>query len=394
MSTTAQPAAGETAAAGETPRVLVVHNRYRTRGGEERAVELQLDALERAGIACRALERDSAAIGRARAARAMLAGGRDPAEVERAARALGATAAHFHNIQPLFGPAALAAARRAGARVVLELHNFRLFCAIGVAFRDGAPCFRCRRGTTLPGLALNCRGSLPEAAVYALALARQLEPVLGAVDRFVAPSAYAVGQLVRLGVPADRIEALPHYLPEEEVAEGSRAGDGEFVLYAGRLAPEKGVDAAIQAAAMAGFPLKVAGEGPLAERLYEQAAAMSSRIELLGRLGAGELRELRARAAAVVIPSVWDEIAPYSALEAMAAGVPVIATRTGGLPELVGESRCVERGDVAALAEALDALWRDPARRAAEGAALISRVREFHSEGRYLAELLRVYGAP
>ena len=65
---------------------------------------------------------------------------------------------------------------------------------------------------------LNCRGSLPEAAAYAAALARHQPAVFEAVDRFVAPSRYAVGQLARLGVPAERLECLPHYLPEEAFA--------------------------------------------------------------------------------------------------------------------------------------------------------------------------------
>jgi len=115
-------------------------------------------------------------------------------------------------VEPLsarkFCRAVHAAAQAAGARTVLHLHNFRLFCAIAVASRDGGPCFRCRGRFTLPGLVLNCRGSLPEAAAYAAALSAQLPQVLATVDRFVAPSRYAVGQLALLGVPADRLEPL------------------------------------------------------------------------------------------------------------------------------------------------------------------------------------------
>src|SRR5687767_12207754 len=152
-------------------RVLVVHNRYRVEGGEERAVELQLAALERAGIPHTLLERSSSGASRLRAARALLRGGIDEHEVAAAAGALRADVVHVHNMQPLFGPRSLAAAHTAGARVLMSLHNLRLFCAIGVAARDGGPCFRCHHRLTLPGLVLNCRESLPEAAVYAAALA-------------------------------------------------------------------------------------------------------------------------------------------------------------------------------------------------------------------------------
>src|SRR3954469_12024325 len=176
-------------------RVLVVHNRYRLAGGEERAVELQLAALKNAGIDHASVMDDSAGVGRARAARAMLRGGEHPDEVAAAVRLLRADVVHMHNMHPLFGPRALQEGAEAGARVILHLHNFRLFCAIATCFRDGEACFRCRGRFTLPAVALNCRGSLPESAVYATALARHQPAVLDAVDSFVTPSEYARGQL-------------------------------------------------------------------------------------------------------------------------------------------------------------------------------------------------------
>lgn len=373
------------------PRVLVVHNRYRVHGGEERAVDLQLEALRLAGVEHRALTRDSAEVSRAAAAAALLGGGDNPDEVAGAVRALRANVVHVHNMQPLFGPRALEAANEAGARVVLQLHNFRLFCAIGVAFRRGEPCFRCHHGRTLPGFVLNCRGSLPQAAVYATALRRQLPRVLDVVDRFVAPSRYSVGQLTRLGVPAERIEPLPHYLPDEEIAGESRADEGSFALVAGRLSAEKGVETAIEAAGLAGVPLKVAGDGPLAERVAERARNSPAPVELLGRISPEELATVRREAAVVLVPSRSDESFGLSALEAMGAGVPVIATRAGALTELVGGQRCVPRDDPAAMAERLRELWADPPRRRAEGDELIARVRERFGRERFTRDLLDLY---
>jgi glycosyltransferase involved in cell wall biosynthesis len=354
-------------------------------------VELQLAALRRAGVDHRLLARDSARARPPRAAAAMLRGGGSPAEVAAAVRELGATVAHFHNIQPLFGPRALASARAGGARVVLSLHNFRLFCAIGVSFRFGEPCFRCHHGRTLPGLALNCRGSLPEAAVYAVALARQLGPVLRSVDRFLAPSRYAVGQLVRLGVPADRIEPLPHAVPDSRLAEGSTADSGSYALVAGRLAAEKGYDLAIEASAQAAVPLKVVGDGPAAPELRALAARLGAPVEFVGRVSEEQLAALRRGAAVALVPSLSDETFGLSALEAMAAGVPVFASHAGALPELVGEERCVPRGDAAALATRLAELWADPERRREEGERLLERARADYSEDRYTQSLLDVY---
>ena len=200
-------------------RVLVVHNRYRIEGGEERSVELQVAALRRADVPHALLERSSGDVSRPRAALALLRGGSDEDDVAAAARELEADVVHVHNMLPLLGPRALEAAKASGAAVLLHLHNLRLFCAIGVAARDGGPCFRCHHRNTLPGLVLNCRESLPEAAVYAAALARHQPAVFESVDRFVVPSEYAAGQSALLGVPAERIEVLPHYIPAEAFAE-------------------------------------------------------------------------------------------------------------------------------------------------------------------------------
>ena len=314
-------------------RVLVVHNRYRIEGGEERSVELQLAALRHAGVAHALLERRSTDLSRPQAALALLRGGRDEDDVEAATRELGADVVHVHNMLPLPGPRALRAARDAGARVVMQLHNLRLFCAIGVAARDGGPCFRCHHRLTLPGLLLNCRGSLPEAAVYAAALARHQPLVFDSVDRFIVPSGYAAGQSALLGVPADRLEVLPHHLPAEAFGDHSRAAEGR-ALVAARLAPEKGIDIAIEAAALAGVPLRVAGEGPAAAELVRLAERTGAPVEFTGRLDRASLERELAGSAMLVMPSRYHEFAGYSALEAMAAGVPVVASNLGALPEM------------------------------------------------------------
>jgi glycosyltransferase involved in cell wall biosynthesis len=275
--------------------------------------------------------------------------------------------------------------------VVLHLHNLRLFCAIGVAARDGSPCFRCHHRNTLPGLVLNCRESVPEAMVYATALARHQPAVFENVDRFVVPSEYAGRQSALLGVPEDRIEVLPHYLPAGAFQDRTRAGEGEYALVASRLAPEKGIDTAIKAAALADIPLRVAGEGPVSADLVELANLIGGHVDFIGRQDrAGMEREL-AGAAMVVMPSRYHEFAPYSALEAMAAGVPVVASQLGGLPELIGPERCVPPNDPHALAARMRNLWTDPGRRAADGEALLKRARANHPEERYTQRLLGLY---
>ena len=346
--------------------------------------------LTRRGHEVEVLERSSQEIGRGRAARGLLTGGLDPDEVATAVRRRGARVVHAHNVHPLFGWRSLSAARAAGARTVLHLHNYRLFCAIGIAYRDGAPCFRCRRGRTAPGLRLRCRGSLPEAAVYAVALHRQQPRLLESVDRFIAVSEALASHLRDLGLPATLTATLPNFIPADAFAAQSRADAGEFALVAGRLTEEKGFDAAIGAARAAGVPLVIAGAGPDETRL--RALAAGADVRFTGRLAPDALADLRARAAVVLAPSRWEEPCPYSVLEALAAGVPVLASDRGGLPELVGSDAALPAGDRAAWADALSELWRDPQLRVKRGEQGLAHARARFGEADYYDRLMQLYG--
>jgi glycosyltransferase involved in cell wall biosynthesis len=370
--------------------ILILHNRYRAAGGEERAVADVAALLARRGHEVEVLERSSQGLGPARAAFGLLAGGLEPDEIGSLVRRRAVRVVHAHNIHPLFGWRALASARAAGARTLLHLHNYRLFCAIGIAYRDAAPCFRCGRGNTLPGLRLRCRGSVPEAAVYAAALRRQQPRLFEHVDQFVAVSDALAARLRDLGLPASLTTTLPNFMPNDDFATRSNAGGGEFALAAGRLTEEKGFDTAIGAARAAGIPLVIAGAGPDEPRLRELAG--SGDVRFTGRLAPGELGDLRRRAAVVLAPSRWEEPCPYSVLEALAAGVPVLASDRGGLPAVVGEAGTLRADDPGAWAAALSDLWTNPDLRAVRGAEALARARERHGEDAYYEGLTRLYG--
>ncbi|MGI8904467.1 MAG: glycosyltransferase family 4 protein [Solirubrobacteraceae bacterium] len=370
-------------------RVLLLHNRYRAQGGEERAVGDLVALLEARGHTVELLERHSSDAPRARAARALLTGGVDAQQVTDAVRRLRADVVHAHNLHPLLGWRALAAARSAGARTVLHLHNFRLFCAVAIAYRKGAPCFRCTGADTRPGLRLRCRGDLPEAAVYAAGLHNQQAHLFEHADRFVVVSEATARRLIDLGLPPEPTVAISNFVPAAAFAERSRAHLGEYALVAGRLVEEKGFDTAVAAARVAGVPLVVAGEGPDEARL--RALSRGGDVRFTGRLGPGALAGARARAAVVLVPSRWEEPCPYAVLDALAAGVPVLASDRGGLPELVGAGGVLPPEDRRAWSQALAGLWRDRAKRRACGDEALARARERFNEDRYYESLMQVY---
>jgi glycosyltransferase involved in cell wall biosynthesis len=374
-------------------RVLLLHNRYRALGGEERVVAAQAALLARHGHTVEVLERDSDELSRLGAARGLLGGGTDPESVYRLARHMRAEVVHAHNLHPRFGWRALAAARRAGAVTVLQLHNFRLFCAVGIAYRDGRPCHECRGAATWPGLAHRCRGSVAESAVYAAGLARQQGGLLSCTDRFIVLS-HGHGQLLAgHGLATAALSVVPNFVPDAGWAERSRAGQGTHALVAGRLVEEKGFDTAVRAAASAGVPLVVAGSGPDEPRLRELAAQTGATVHFSGWMPPAELAAAQAGAGVVLVPSRCEESFGLGVLDAFAAGVPVIASPRGGLAELVraGGGTLLDPDAPEAWAAALAALRRDPERREREGATALARARAGYGESAALIALLGAY---
>src|SRR4051812_45489887 len=252
--------------------ILQLHHRYRHPGGEERAVaDLAWLIRTELGEDVEVLERGSDAVGRGRAALGLLAGGLRPGEVADAVRQSGARVVHAHNVHPTLGWRALAAAREAGARVVLHLHNYRLVCAVGTCFTNGADCTRCHGRDTRPGVRLNCRGSRAEAVTYAAGISLWQRRLTDAADAIVVPSEVALSRLRTLGAPVEGASVLPSV--QREIADRSRADEGEYVLAAGRLTAEKGFADVVRAAKQAGLPLVVAGDGPELAALRELAGA-------------------------------------------------------------------------------------------------------------------------
>jgi glycosyltransferase involved in cell wall biosynthesis len=350
--------------------ILFLHSRYRVTGGEERVVEdLAWLVREHLGEPVETMTRDSAALSRARAAAGLLGGGLDATRVAQRVLHTKARVVHAHNLNPTLGWRTLRAAREAGARVVLHLHQYRLVCATGVCFTRGEECTRCHGRNTLPGVLRNCRGSRMEALTYGASLALWQQKLIEQADAVVIPSEFAKERLRELGAPLpwERVHVLAP--PLRTFVEGSRAASGKHALVVSRLAPEKGVNVAIEACRRAGKPLVVAGDGPDLQKLRAQSAG--GEVLFLGHVQDERLAQLRREAALALVPSRSAETFGMAAAEAMAAGLPVAASAVGGLGELVGGESLEETGDVveggalvppgdvARLTSAVARLWAD-----------------------------------
>lgn len=316
-------------------RVLLVHNRYRHPGGEERSVELLEQGLRDAGIPTAVVHRDSAReLGSRRqqwltaAALPYRPGG---GGIDAAIRRHAPDVVHFHNLWPLYTPSALRAAKRAGAGVVLTMHNYRFACPGGTLYANGQTHLDCIRRSALRCAIRNPRGNLAESVAYGLAIdvQRRLRMLQRWVDVAVCPSEFLAALLVESGFPRDRVAVIRNAVPTPVRV----APLGRTLLYMGRLSEEKGIRTLLVASRRlpADVRLAVAGAGPL------EAEVRSAPVTYLGRLDTAGVAAALDDALAAVIPSECYENQPYSALEALAAGRSVVAARVGGLPEIVRE---------------------------------------------------------
>lgn len=390
---------GRPRSAGGAMRVLLAHNRYRVPGGEERHVELLAQGLTQAGVDVCRFERQSVRLESSRAARLAAALGLayrpGGGGIARAIDAFRPDVVHFHNLWPLLTPAALRIAKRRGATVVLTLHNYRFACPGGTLLAGGAVHDDCVTGSSLACALRNPRGSLAESIAYGLALEvqRRLRLLNRWVDLFVAPSAFLREQMVRAGLPADRTAVVRHGVtvePQEAVNGAEPSG----LLYSGRLSPEKGIDVLLEAAGRApDVPVAVAGVGPALERL--RAVAPPS-VSFLGWLDQRELAAIRARSLMTLQPSICFDVSPFAAIEAAAGGRGVIASRIGGLPEIVRDGvsgMLVEPGDPDELAQAMRAVAADPDRAMQFGRRARQLARDEFELGRQTARLIELYEA-
>ncbi len=378
-------------------KVLQVHNRYRLRGGEDAVFDNTIRILRAGGVAVCTFARDSRDLPDTTAAKAgaMISGVWSGA----AKRAMRATlrrerpdVVHVHNLYPLLSPSVLAACDDAGVPVVMTAHNYRLSCPIGTHYVHGAACMRCAGGHEQHCFLRNCRGSRAESAGYALRswLANRNHWFRRPVQRFLAISAYLRDHLITQGFDADTVTVVPNTVAIP--ADATDPAEGSYALFCGRLSEEKGVDILIAAAhAAPEVPVRIAGDGPLRPALESIAPP---NVRFLGRLDAGELAAAYRGARFFVAPAMWHEAFGLVVAEAMAHGLPVIASRMGAHTELIADGargHLFSAGDDTALAETMHALWKDPARCRDMGAAARRYAAEEFGEARYFERLIAVY---
>jgi glycosyltransferase involved in cell wall biosynthesis len=267
---------------------------------------------------------------------------------------------HVHSVYHHISPAILPLLGRLAAPVVLTAHDYKLACPAYKMFDGRQVCEDCKSGTLLPLLRKRCiHGSLSASSLVAAetALHRALGSYRRHIAKLICPSRFMRDKLIEWGWPAERLVHIRNFFDAELWQ--PQFEPGKYFAYFGRLAPEKGLTTLLHAAAHARVPVKIAGWGTTGPQLRRLAATLDVDVEFIDALPVSELSRLIQGSRAVVLPSEWYENASLAILEAMACGKPVIASRSGGNPEIVLEDEqgwLFDAGDSRDLARCLTAV--------------------------------------
>jgi glycosyltransferase involved in cell wall biosynthesis len=320
-------------------RILQVHNRYREPGGEDVVVRAEADLLRRAGheVVQWQVQNPQGTLAAAVTLTRSPWNSRAAHSLEQLAARLRPHIAHVHNTWFALSPSILPALRRAGVPVVMTLHNYRLLCANSRLFRDGRPCEDCVGTHPWHGVRHRCYRdsalqSLPAAGTIAL------HGLLGTwrrdVSLFLALNDFSRTRFVSGGLPPERIRVKPNFVADPGPRAVPNAGS-PTVLYAGRIVSEKGLAvllAAWRRAAVGSLELLIVGDGSMRPALQRLDVPG---VRFAGQLPGDEVRRCMLGARALVLPTLSYEGQPMAVLEALAAGVPVLASDIGGMPELL-----------------------------------------------------------
>jgi glycosyltransferase involved in cell wall biosynthesis len=381
----------------ESMRVIHAFNTRKVWGGEDRMVELIDRLLVQKGIRAFKLRKKIGDLGEGASSklRAFFSGTVSKSafnEMTRLIQSQNPDLVHVHNLYPQLTLSVITASHRAGIPVVKHVHDFSLTCPVTTHLHEQKVCTRCIGGHEHWCAIRNCRGNLPESLAYAMrsAWVRFFRIFEHNVSLFIVLTNFAKKHLCAQGFCPEKIVVLPNpvFLPEH-AAVPSR---GRFAAFVGRLSPEKGIETLTAAASMLPeVPIRIAGEGKLKKNILSQGA---SNVFIEGMLTRQALRKFYNQARFLVVPSIWYEGCPMVILEAMGWGIPIIASRIGGLAEIIDEGETgflFEPGNVEDLADKMKRLWNDPDLCARMGMAGRKKAVSQYSEEIYYRRLMNIY---
>jgi glycosyltransferase involved in cell wall biosynthesis len=297
----------------------------------------------------------------------------------------------------MISPSIYGACRERGIPLVQTLHNFRLICPAHTFYRQGSICEECLNGSLWNSVRHGCyRESRVMTATLAMILSwhRLIRTWEDCIDCYIALTEFSRTKFIAGGFNPAKIVVKPNFVDHDP---GPRTKTGEFALYVGRLAPEKGLETLLGAWEQlpSNWQLQVIGGGPeLAELESHVHRRNLINIIFRGSLSRSETIALMKQARFLVVPSLWYEGFPMVIAEAMACGTPVLCSRLGAMEEIVVHRRTglhFTPGDAQDLAQKAAWAWIHPGDMAEIGHAARSEYERRYTAEENYAALMKIY---
>lgn len=313
-------------------RILIVHNGYQHKGGEDTVVESEFKLLQDNGHEVQLFTRhndDIKQLGRLKLVANTFWSSDTTVDIVAQLQHFKPDVIHIHNTFPLISPAIYWIAARYNIPIVQTLHNFRLLCPQAMFLRDGIICEDCLGHLPWRGAVRGCyRNSVLQSAVLAgmVSAHRIIGTWQNKITRYIALNKFCREKFIDGGLPANKVVIKANFVDFPQPSAQLRQG----FLFVGRLSAEKGIDVLAKALEkLSTLNVRVAGIGP------DDACLNKVPVTRLGALTTDQVRHEMSSAIALVLPSIWYENFPRTLVEAFGCGLPVIASKIGALAELV-----------------------------------------------------------
>lgn len=304
---------------------------------------------------------------------------------------------HLNNFQRQLSASIIEPIKKRNIPIVFTAHDMNAICPASAMLYNGEICEDCIKNGKISCIKKSCiKNSKLKSCLGVLeAKYYDINKIYKEIDYIIAPSDFIKNQLIKGNLEYKKLETLHNFVIDNKREISTEKSD--YAFYFGRLSIEKGILSLVKAISKVnGARLIIAGDGPEKKKIenFIEENKLGEKIKLVGYLNQENIQNYIRKSKFVVVPSIWYENCPYSILETMEIGKPIIGSKIGGIPELVEDNKnglLYRYDDINELTEKISVLFNDDnlvKRQCIESRKLYE---EKYSEDIYYKNLFNIY---